>query len=103
MHLRLSRTCDRALTWALASAAGLLLSLNHVLANWPSWRGPTANGSISAGAYPTAWSLESVTWKFPLPGKGGSTPIISNHRIYLTTPDAGQDVELALDTHGKKL
>jgi outer membrane protein assembly factor BamB len=44
-----------------------------------------------------------VTWQFPLPGKGGSTPILSNNRIYLTTPDGGQDAVLALDLQGKRI
>jgi outer membrane protein assembly factor BamB len=62
-----------------------------------------ANGSTSTGDYPTAWKVESVSWKFTLPGKGSSTPIIGNDRIYLTTPDDGQDAVLALDLRGKQL
>jgi len=71
--------------------------------DWPSWRGPTGNGSTSAGNYPTAWNVESVSWKFTLPGKGSSTPILWKDRIYLTTPDEGQDAVLALDLQGKQM
>jgi outer membrane protein assembly factor BamB len=84
-------------TWLFA------LSICFSMADWASWRGPHANGSVSTGDYPTAWSIESVSWRFTLPGKGGSTPIICNDRIYLTTPDQGQDAVLALNLHGKQV
>ena len=37
-----------------------------------------------------------------LPGKGGSTPIVWQNRIYLTTPADGQDAVLALDFSSKQ-
>jgi len=86
------------------AAVSVLPTVPRVLADdWPSWRGPIANGSTSTGNYPTAWNVESVSWKFTLPGKGSSTPIIWNDRIYLTTPDDGQDAVLALDLQGKQM
>ncbi len=81
-----------------------LPALPQVLADdWPSWRGPIGNGSTSTGNYPTAWNVESVSWKFTLPGKGSSTPIVWHDRIYLTAPDNGQDAVLALDLQGKEM
>jgi outer membrane protein assembly factor BamB len=74
-----------------------------VTANWPAWRGELANGSTSAGEYPTSWNVSNVAWTFELPGKGGSTPIIWNDRVYLTSPDNGQDAVLALDVHGQQI
>jgi outer membrane protein assembly factor BamB len=38
-----------------------------------------------------------------LPGKGGSTPVVWQSRIYLTTPADGHDAVLALDAQGKQL
>lgn len=70
---------------------------------WPSWRGPNGNGSISGGQYPTRWSAASPLWKVALPGKGTSTPIVHNERIYLTSPSSGQDAVLAFDMSGKLL
>ncbi|MGV3724313.1 MAG: PQQ-binding-like beta-propeller repeat protein [Actinomycetota bacterium] len=72
-------------------------------ADWPAWRGPSANGSILKGDYPTRWTPESAAWKFALPGMGVSTPIVWKNRIYLTTPADGQDSVLALDGAGKQL
>lgn len=69
--------------------------------DWSSWRGPSGNGSVDAGEYPTKWM--QPTWSVELPGKGVSTPIVSKDRIYLTTPADGQDALLALDLKGKQL
>ena len=68
--------------------------------DWPNWRGPSANGAAPAGNYPARWSTNDVTWKIDLPGKGSSTPIVWQSRIYLTTPAAGQDAVLALAADG---
>ena len=70
---------------------------------WPSWRGPNSSGSIEAGKYPVKWDATNVLWKVLLPGKGGSTPIVRNERIYLTGPAEGQDAVLALDFAGRQL
>ncbi|MDA1276346.1 MAG: PQQ-binding-like beta-propeller repeat protein [Verrucomicrobia bacterium] len=72
-------------------------------ANWPSWRGPDNNGSTTAGSYPVKWDADHVLWKTSLPGKGCSTPIVWNERIYLTAPVDGQDAVLAFDWSGKLL
>src|SRR5262245_58379588 len=106
MHLRTTLTfgrTGRAAVATLLTAGSLAASMNLATAHWPSWRGPTANGSISTGNYPTTWNRDGVTWKFPLPGKGGSSPIVWKDRIYLTTPDDGQDAVLALDLQGKQI
>lgn len=54
---------------------------------WPRWRGPT--GQCLAGdtaAYPETWSATShVLWKVAVPGRGNSSPILWNDRLYLTT------------------
>jgi len=87
---------------ALAAAVALNLGAAGAASNWPSWRGPTGNGSTPAGSYPTRWTPDEAAWKFPLPGKGSSTPIVWENRIYLTTPADGQDAVLALDLDGKQ-
>ncbi len=52
---------------------------------WPNWRGPDHTGMARTGA-PVRWNTtENVKWKTPIPGKGHSTPIVWEDRIYLTT------------------
>ncbi len=54
--------------------------------NWPEFRGPTGQGHSSQTNLPTSWSeTENVAWKVPVPGKGYSSPIFVDGRIYLTT------------------
>src|SRR5262245_11593973 len=73
-------------------------------ANWPRWRGPDDSGSTEAGSYAVKFSADSgLLWKTPLPGKGCSTPIVWNERIYVTAPVDGQDALLAFDWSGKAL
>ena len=72
-------------------------------ADWPAWRGLTAQGSVAAGRFPERWSLDSVAWKAELPGKGTSTPIVSGGRLFVTSPSGGQDAVLAYDLTGRKL
>jgi outer membrane protein assembly factor BamB len=71
--------------------------------NWPHWRGPNANGSTDSGEYPVKWDPANVHWKVKLPGKGSSSPIVWDERIYLTSPSAGQDAVLAYDFDGELL
>ena len=70
--------------------------------NWPQWRGPQNNGSISGGQYATQWSPNNVLWKTELPGKGCSTPVVWDRTLFLTAPIDERDAVLAFDWNGKK-
>lgn len=53
---------------------------------WTEFRGPTGQGVTSQTGLPVHWSpTENVDWKVDIPGKGWSSPIILQGRIYLTT------------------
>ena len=69
---------------------------------WPNWRGPNGNGSIDRQVS-RQMGRDHVLWKVALPGKGGSTPIVRDERIYLTAPAGGQDAVLAFDFSGRQL
>ena len=71
--------------------------------NWPRWRGPDNNGSITSGNYPVKWDPEKVLWKIEVPGEGFSTPIVWNKKIYLTTGTDGLDTVLAIDWSGEQI
>ncbi len=82
----------------------MCLTLSALAADdWPAWRGPSADGCTPTGNYPTRWKPETAAWKIELPGKGASTPIVWQNRIYLTTPADGRDAVLALDMNGKQV
>ena len=73
----------------------LLLFLGFVLvarADWPEFRGPRADGHVSAPGdtnlvgLPLHWSeTENVKWKTPIPYRGWSTPVIMEGQVWLTT------------------
>src|SRR5215475_1604732 len=68
-------------------AAVLLVLLGSLVRaeNWPAWRGPLAQGISEERNLPVTWSAtDKVRWKVALPGPGNSTPIIWDHRIFLT-------------------
>lgn len=72
--------------------ASLWLSISALLtctlsaADWPHWRGPSANGIAPDKALPLTWSAtENVGWKAPLGGLGVSTPIVSGDRVFVTS------------------
>lgn len=89
-----------ALTLALLASTG---GSTFAVGNWPNWRGPAGNNSTPATRVPVKWSADEVAWKVALPGKGSSTPVVWNERIYLTVPSDGQDAVLAFDLNGKQL
>lgn len=68
------------------------------LHHWPQWRGPLANGVAPAANPPLAWSeTNNVKWKFAIPGRGTSTPIIWEDRVFiLTAVPAGPPAEGAV-------
>src|SRR5437868_322726 len=54
--------------------------------NWPQWRGPMGDGISKETGVPDKWSKEeNILWSVPLPGMGGSTPIIWGDKLFLTT------------------
>lgn len=58
--------------------------------NWAEFRGPTGQGHAQ-GALPVDWSPDkNVAWKQDIPGKGWSSPVLWDGKVYLTTavPDA---------------
>jgi outer membrane protein assembly factor BamB len=93
----------RLLRLSMSLVACGSFSLPGLAANWPNWRGPEENASTSSGTYPTALDPARVQWQVALPGKGCSTPIVWNDRIYVTAPVGGKDALLALDWSGQRL
>jgi len=53
--------------------------------NWPQWRGPLATGVAPFARPPVRWSeTNNIRWKFPLPGKGHSSPIVYGDAVFVT-------------------
>lgn len=72
--------------------------------NWPSWRGPQQNGISTETGLPVSWSeTKNIAWKLPLPGKGGSTPVVWDDRIFLTSAKNNDLMLLCIGADGKQL
>jgi outer membrane protein assembly factor BamB len=65
----------------------LLLTLSLAAAGqWPQFRGPTGQGHAIETGLPLEWSeSRNVLWKTPVPGRGWSSPVVADGRIWLTT------------------
>ena len=82
-----------ATTILLAAFPGLATA-----GNWPQWRGPMANGLSEETGLPTKWTTtENITWKLPLPGLSGSTPIVWGNHIFLNVAENGSLFLWAVD------
>jgi len=54
--------------------------------NWPEFRGPTGQGHYAGKSLPLEWSTtKNVVWKQPIPGRGWSSPILQDGKVFLTT------------------
>lgn len=54
-------------------------------AEWPEFRGPSQNGIVDA-ELPLTWGEEeNIRWKTPIHGRGWSTPLIAEGKIWVTT------------------
>ena len=74
--------------------------------NWPRFRGPNGQGISEAKGIPTKWSDQDYAWKIALPGKGHSSPVIWDGKVFVTSADEGarRGVILCLDgSDGKEL
>jgi outer membrane protein assembly factor BamB len=77
--LRISVIC-----WLLAATAG---AGDAALQNWAQWRGPLGTGVAPDADPPVEWSdrdSQNIRWKTELPGRGHSTPIVWNDRLFIT-------------------
>lgn len=64
--------------------------------NWPHWRGPHLDGTSTETGLPTSWSAaegetKNIRWRFDLPGPAGSTPIVWDDAIFVTSTDEEAD------------
>ena len=53
--------------------------------NWPQFRGPGARGVAESTKLPDSWSnTRNVFWKLDLPGRGWSSPVVWEDKIFVT-------------------
>ena len=58
--------------------------------NWPQWRGPFFNGSTTETGLPDRWSkTKNIKWVAKMPGRGASTPVVWDDRVFVTALERG--------------
>lgn len=78
------RPCGVALLLVLAAMTGFAVG-----DDWRAWRGGRGDGVSLETDVPLNWSdSENIRWKADLPGWGGSTPIIQDAGLIITSQDA---------------
>lgn len=72
---------------------------------WPRWRGPNGDGQSAEKSLPVKWTSADVAWKTEIKGRGQSSPVIWDDRIFLTTAveEGQQRIVLCIDRHSGKL
>ena len=60
--------------------------------DWPAFRGPTGQGHSPERGLPLAWGESTnVLWKTPVPGRGWSSPVVADGRVWMTTATEAPD------------
>lgn len=85
-----------------------LFSVCHIsyAGEWPQWRGPKGDGTSDEMNVPVHWSeKENILWKFRIPGRGHSSPVVWADRVFVTTcmEKDQQRVLLCLDRRDGKI
>lgn len=78
------------ITFTIAAVLGLgFLSFAHAETSapyWPQFRGANGDGIASADNVPEHFGeSQSLKWKTPLPGRGWSSPVTADGKIWITT------------------
>ena len=89
MNLRTPELSNLRTTGLLALLLAAPLSAAE---NWPGWRGPGGTGISSEETFPVEWNESNIRWKTPIPGRGHSSPVVWNDRVFLTTSIEGDVV-----------
>ncbi len=65
----------------------LVLAADPPADNWPSWRGPTADGVAPASADPpVTWDgATNIKWKAPIPGSGSAGPVVWGDQVFVVS------------------
>lgn len=66
--------------------------------SWSHWRGGDQRGVAPGSGYPVQWESDGgkVQWRTEIPGRAGSTPVVAEDRIYVTTGTGEHNVLMAL-------
>jgi outer membrane protein assembly factor BamB len=85
----------RGISFALIAVVSLAVATigSSAAGNWPQWRGPDGSGISNEKNLPAEWSTtKNIKWKTPIDGRGHSSPIVWENKIFVTTAIEGEEV-----------
>jgi outer membrane protein assembly factor BamB len=89
--VKLTRRISLALIVALS--LGIATTGSSAAGNWPQWRGPDGSGISTEKNLPAEWSTtKNIKWKTSIDGRGHSSPIVWENKIFVTTAIEGDVV-----------
>ena len=74
--------------------------------NWPTFRGPGANGVAHYTNAPTDWDVASgkgIRWKVPVPRSGTNSPVVWGSRLFMSGADESAREIYCYDTETGEL
>src|SRR3954471_11162817 len=84
--------------WVLGVVAAVAVSLSAE-GQWPQWRGPGGTGVSDERNLPLEWApatgtrpAKNILWTTEIPGRGHSSPVVSNGLIFVTAAIKGDEV-----------
>lgn len=90
--VKLSRRISLSLI--AAAAVSLATVASSAAGNWPQWRGPDGTGISTEKNLPAEWNTsKNIKWKTAIDGRGHSSPIVWEDKIFVTTAIEGDAVE----------
>ena len=76
---------------------GLTISPTASAEPWLSWRGPNGdNHAATDGDPPVDWNIatgRNVLWETPLPGRGHSSPVVTEDAVFLASCDQAAETQ----------
>ena len=76
-----------------AAAVGMAATGSSLAGNWPQWRGPDGSGISNEKNLPAEWNTtKNIKWKTAIDGRGHSSPIVWDNKIFVTTAIEGEVV-----------
>ena len=89
--MKLTRRISLALIAAMS--VGIAATGSTTAGNWPQWRGPDGSGISTEKNLPAEWTpSKNIKWKTAIDGRGHSSPIVWENKIFLTTAIEGDVV-----------
>ncbi len=87
----------------LAVLLSLTIAAATLAQDWPQWRGPSRDGSLSGFTPPKQWP-ENLTLRWSVEaGEGHSSPVVAGDRIFLLSRLHDQETVSCFDTAGRLL